>query len=171
MTRLLMALVLAAAVLTAAAPAQAASVDVTCTGTETVGYQPGLTLTSKTVAATVDGILSPCVSPDPDLIAGTYAQAFTATLSCATVLGGLAATRVFHWNNGQSSTFAYHRAINNAAGQTTVTFTGTITSGRFQGATAVEQAVFVTPNVTMCLTSGGLTALGPGPVVLTINHL
>lgn len=171
MTRLITALVLVVGFLVAADPVQAASVDVSCTGSEVVSYQPGLTLAAKNVHTSVSGLLSPCVSTDPDLTSGAYAQTFDAALSCTTVLADLAATRTIRWNNGQSSTFTYHRAINNAAGQSTVTFTGSITAGRFHGATAVEQAIFVTPNVTNCLTSSGLSALGPGPVVLTINHL
>jgi len=59
-------------------------------------------------------------------------------------LGGLAATRIFNWSNGQSSTFSYNRAINDVGGQTTVTITGTIVSGRFAGDTAIEQVAFVT---------------------------
>lgn len=171
MTRFMTALLLVAGFLTAAGPAQAASVDVSCTGSEVANYQPGLTLTGKAVHTSVSGLLSPCASSDPHIVSGTYAQTFTATLSCTTLVAGLNATRVIHWNNGQSSTFTYHRTINNVAGQTTVTFTGAISAGRFKGATAVEQAIFVTPNVTQCLTRGGLTALGPGPVVLTINHV
>ena len=57
-------------------------------------------------------------------------------LSCGTLLGGLAATRIFNWSNGQSSTFSYNRAINDVGDQTTVTFTGTIVSGRFAGCAA-----------------------------------
>ncbi|WP_163572367.1 hypothetical protein [Fodinicola feengrottensis] len=145
--------------------------DVSCTGTETATYQPGLTLRAKNVHTAVSGLLSPCTSPTTDITSGSYGQTFQATLSCDTLAAGLDATRVIHWSDGSTSAFAYHRAITNAAGQTTVTFAGTITAGRFRGATAVEQAIFVTPNVTQCLTSGGLTALGPGPVVLTVNHL
>jgi hypothetical protein len=164
------AAVLLAGALLPAADAHAATVDVTCTGTEAVGYQPGLLLAASSTAVTVDGILAPCTTSDPGITAGTYLQRFSATLSCETLLAGLSATRVFTWSNGQTSTFAYHRVINNALGQTTVTFTGTIVSGRFAGDTAVEQAVFVTPNSLQCLAPPGLTTLGPGVVVLTIDH-
>ena len=152
-----------------ATTASATSMDVSCVGTETVTYQPGLLLTVQSVAVTVNGILAPCTSSDPAITSGTYLQNFTATLSCSTVFAGLAATRVFQWSNGQSSTFSYNRAINNVGGQTTVTFTGTIVSGRFAGATAVQQVVFVTPNTLQCLAPPGLTTLGPGASVLTIT--
>ena len=151
--------------------AHAVSADVSCVGTETVTYQPGLLLTPQTVNVTVNGILAPCTSSDPNITSGTYLQNFTTTLSCGTLLGGLAATRVFNWSDGQSSTFSYNRAINDVGGQTTVTFTGTIVSGRFAGDTAIEQVVFVTPNTLECLASPGLTALGPGVAVLTIDKV
>jgi hypothetical protein len=160
--------VLVLAGMCASTPAHAASVDVTCAGTETVSYDPGLLLTPQAVHTIVTGILAPCTSGVPGITAGTYREDFTTPLSCATLLSGRAGTRVFHWNDGSTSTFSFDRALNNVAGQITVTFTGTITAGRFAGDTAVEQAVFVTPSALQCLAPPGITALGPGPVVLTI---
>jgi hypothetical protein len=150
------------------APASAAGVDVTCAGTETVEYQPGLLLTPQNVRVTVHGMLSPCGSSDSGITGGAYLQSFTATLSCDTVLAPLAATRVFQWSNGRSSTFLYRRTINDAGGQTTVTFQGTITGGEFSGDPAVEQVVFVTPSSARCLAPPGLTSLGPSPATLGI---
>lgn len=150
--------------------AHALSVDVSCAGTETVSYNPGVRLTAQQVNVVVTGILSPCSSSDGTVSAGTYNESFTTTLSCDTLLAGRSGTRVFHWSNGRSSTFAFNRALNNAGGQTTVTFTGTITSGEFAGDTALEQVVFVTPNTLQCLAPPGVTALGPGPAILTISH-
>jgi hypothetical protein len=164
------ALAVSGVVLTSPA-AHAVSADVLCVGTETVTYKPGLLLTPQTVNVTVNGILAPCSSSDPNITAGTYLQNFTTTLSCGTLLGGLAATRVFNWSNGQSSTFSYNRAINDVGGQTTVTFTGTIVSGRFAGDTAIEQVVFATLNTLQCLAPPGLTALGPGAAILTIDRV
>jgi hypothetical protein len=148
--------------------AHAVAADVTCTGTETVNYQPGLLLSSQQVHVAVNGILAPCVSSNPAVTAGTYLPAFSATLSCATLLSGLPGTRVFQWSDGKSSTFTYSRTLNSVGGQLTVTFTGTITAGEFAGDTAVEQVVFVTPNTLQCLAPPGLTSLGPGLVVLSI---
>jgi len=155
----------------AAPAAQAVSVDALCVGTETVTYQPGLVLTPRTVDVTVSGILAPCASSDPDITSGTYLQHFTTTLSCATLLGGLAATRIFNWSNGESSSFSYNRAINDVGGQTTVTFAGTIVGGKFARDTAIEQVAFVTPNTLQCLTPSGLTTLGPGAAILTIDRI
>jgi hypothetical protein len=150
--------------------AYALSVDVTCAGTETVIYQPGLLVAAQLVHVDVTGILAPCSSSDKGITAGNYEENFMTTLSCSTLFAGRAGTRVFHWSNGQSSTFAFNRAINNAGGQTTVTFTGNITSGEFAGDTVVEQVAFVTPSTAQCLAAPGLTALGPDPAVLSITR-
>ncbi|NUR58397.1 MAG: hypothetical protein HOV87_06850 [Catenulispora sp.] len=151
--------------------AHAVSIDVTCAGTETVSYSPGLLLTTQTVRTSVTGSLAACSSSDPGITAGTYREDFSASLSCATLLSGRAGTRIFRWSDGTTSTFAFNRALNNAAGQVTVTFSGSITAGRFTGDTVLEQVVFVTPNPLQCLASPGLTTLGPGPVVLSISQL
>lgn len=154
-----------------ASTAPGARMDVFCLGTETGTYSPGLLLfTPQAVHVSVNGVLAPCASSDSKIKSGTYLQHFDATLSCATVLAGLAATRVFNWSDGESSTFSYNRAINDVLGQTTVTFTGTIVSGKFEGDTVFEQVVFVTPNALQCLAPPGLTALGPGIAVLGIGH-
>ena len=156
---------------TAMAPytAHAASGSVTCAGTETVSYQPGLLITPQTSHVVVTGIMAPCTSSDAGITAGNYQESFSTTLSCSTLLAGRTGTRVFHWSNGQSSTFTFNRALNNVGGQTTVTFTGDIVSGEFSGDTAVEQVTFVTPSTLQCLAPPGLTTLGPGPAVLIIT--
>ncbi|MFJ5032823.1 hypothetical protein ACIQB5_33210 [Streptomyces sp. NPDC088560] len=159
---------LASATLIAPA-AHAATVDVTCAGTETVRYDPGLLLIPETVHGDVTGILAPCSSSDRGLTTGNYQESFSTSLSCATLLAPRTGTRVFHWSNGQTSTFTFNRALNNVAGQTTVTLTGDITSGEFAGDTALEQVTFVTPTTLQCLNPLGLTALGPGPAVLTLT--
>lgn len=162
---------LAAGLMLTAPAARAAGADVTCTGTETVAYQPGLLLTARSVSGSVTGILAPCGSTNPAITAGNYQEDFTTTLSCSTLLAGRSGTRVFHWSDGQTSTFAFNRAINDVGGQTTVTFTGDVTAGEFAGDTVVEQVVFVTPSLLQCLATPGLTSLGPGPVVLSISKL
>ena len=151
--------------------AHAVSLDVTCVGTETVTYQPGLLLAPQTVQVVVTGILAPCTSSDAGVTASSYQESFATTLSCSTLFAGRTGTRVFHWSNGQSSTFSFNRAINDVGGQTTVTFAGTIVSGEFTGDTVVEQVVFVTPGILQCLAPPGLTTLGPGPVVLNISQV
>src|SRR5581483_11922869 len=152
-------------------PAHAVSLDVTCAGTETATYNPGLLITSQTTQVAVTGILAACTSSDPGITSGSYSENFPTTLSCATIFAGRAGTRTIRWSNGQSTTFEFTRAINNAAGQITVTFTGDATSGEFTGDTVIEQVVFVTPNALQCLAPPGLTQIGPGIATVTIDKL
>ena len=152
-----------------ARPAHAATTDLTCTGTSTMTFQPGLLLTPQTVAVTTNEILSPCESVNTAITSGTSDRGVTQTLSCATVLAGVPRTITYQWSNGESSVVSYNIATNDVGGQTTITATGTVVSGIFAGDTAVEQTVFVTPGALQCLTPPGLTALGPGAVVLTIT--
>ncbi|MFI1202733.1 hypothetical protein ACH4VR_25375 [Streptomyces sp. NPDC020883] len=67
-----------------ASAAHAPSVEVVCTGTETVQYNPGLLLTPQTVHVNVTGILAPCSSSDAGLTDGNYQEGFDASLFCAT---------------------------------------------------------------------------------------
>jgi hypothetical protein len=154
-----------------AAAAHALSSGVSCTGTETAGYNPGLSLSSHTTNVSVNGILEACASSDPTVTSGSYTQHFSAALSCTTLFAGLDASRVLQWSNDRTSTFNYTRTLNNVGGQTTVTFTGVITAGEFAGDTAVQQVVFATPDAQACLTTAGLTQLGPGVSVLTVDEV
>ncbi|WP_069161116.1 hypothetical protein [Nocardia altamirensis] len=149
--------------------AAAVSVDVTCEGTETATYEPGLRQTAQPVSYAVNGVLSACSSSDPSIIAGTYGEQSSATLSCATFFAEASGTRVFRWSDGRSSTFAFDRAIKDAGGQSTVTLTGTIVKGEFVGSAVIEQVAFLTPRTTDCLISPGLAQLGPAKVALTIS--
>lgn len=152
-------------------PAHAVSLDVTCAGTETATYNPGLLINTQTSQVAVTGILAACTSADPGITSGNYTENFSAALSCATLFAGRAGTRTIRWSNGQSTTFDFTRAINNAAGQITVTFTGDVTGGEFTGDTVIEQVVFVTPGALQCLAPPGLTQVGPGIATVTINKL
>ncbi|MFG1793601.1 hypothetical protein [Nocardia sp. NPDC049149] len=149
--------------------AAAVSVDLACEGTETATYEPGLRQTPQPVSYAVNGVLSPCSSSDPGIIAGSYSEQSSATLSCATFFAESSGTRVFRWGDGRSSTFAFDRAIKDAGGQSTVTLTGAVVKGEFVGSTVTEQIAFTTPRTTDCLISPGLAQLGPAKVALTIS--
>lgn len=146
--------------------AAAAGVELTCVGGEVADYRPGLQLLPRQVDVEVAGTLGGCVGA---VTGGTYGSRFPAVLSCATLLAQLDGTRTFHWNDRSTSTFTYRRILTNLGGQTLVTFTGTITAGRYAGATAVEQVVFASLDTLRCLTPAGLTTLGTGIAALTIT--
>lgn len=154
----------------AAAPAQALD-QVTCAGTQTSTYNPGLQLlTTQTVTATVATHYGTCVSAaDPAIHSAspTLVQR-QATLSCVALLSSAPApgTVTYTWDNGRTSTFQYTNSLTQAAGLLTVTATGSIVSGEFAGASAVAVAEDVALP-TDCLAPGGLTSQ-TGAITLTI---
>lgn len=158
--------------LTAAAPTPATAADqLTCAGSQTSAYAPGLQLlTTQTVTATVNTHYGTCASvTDPTIHSAspTLVQR-QATLSCVALLSSAPSpgTIVYRWDNGQTSTFQYSNSLTQAAGLLTVTATGSIVSGEFAGASAVAVAEDVALP-TDCLSAGGLTSQ-TGEITLTI---
>jgi hypothetical protein len=154
------------AVLALAAAPSAAQATVVCFGTQTTEYSPGVTLEPREVTITFEEILSSCVSPtDPSVTSGRASGSRRRMASCLELLG----ERVYTWSNNRRSTFRYTTATVVVGGVRTITHTGTIVSGQFEGDTAVE--VFTQPalNTQDCLGEGvtrttglaELTALSP----------
>ncbi|MFI9561032.1 hypothetical protein [Nonomuraea endophytica] len=173
MTRLttaLTALVLAIAILPA--PAASAAVDsLTCTGTSHLAYSPGLTFTPQTVTLTETDTYTSCVSSDPTLTSGHISGSFTvAGLSCAYLTAGPDRYRV-NWNNGQTSTIAFTETeATVVAGVQQYVGIGTVTSGEFNGGTAVFTWAYLPPSPLNCLAPGGLTSQN-GTVIANITGL
>src|SRR5438132_1684097 len=99
---LLVALMLPAAAVTA----QAGLLDVTCEGTQTVTYSPGLLVVPGQQTIHTETSYAPCVSVSkPAVHSGEAVGNTTANISCETLLQGGRATRTITWNTGQTSTF------------------------------------------------------------------
>ena len=154
----------------AATPAQAGgALDLTCQGTQTVNFTPGLLLTPKQVIFKASDDFTSCVSvPDPSIKSGTYTSTAQALLSCLTVLQPGTGTKTFTWSNGQTSTFTHSSTVLQVAGQTLMTLTGTITAGKFMGDTAVQVITIASTNPLGCVASPGVTsAQGTSTLVIT----
>lgn len=135
------------AVLGGAAPASAAVADITCLGSQTVHYSPGLTLvpTDQTISVTTD--YATCVSTtEPDITSG---QSFITTevpaRTCLSPLDTDTITVTITWNTGATSTFTATRTVTDLAATILVTYTGTIVSGTFAGALLAQ--VIEYPNI------------------------
>lgn len=157
----------AASALALAAPASADPVDVTCVTSADLTFSPGLTLTTTPTSITTAGQLGPCVSvSDPTVTSGSHGSTFSRTTSCVGLLNTGAGTRVFHWSNGQTSTFSFSSTSTYVLGQLVTTLRGTITAGEFAGSSAVQVATFAA-DLTKCLQPGGLTgATGVGNLTI-----
>jgi hypothetical protein len=81
--------------------------NVSCTGTVTVTYTPGVTRTAQHVAFTGTGTLTNCYSPDGDDTGldsgGTFTVHGSGTLTCQG-LSSETSTLAISWNNGRSTT-------------------------------------------------------------------
>lgn len=113
--------------------------ELTCTGTETFSFSPGVTFSSRNHEVIVQGTLSSCISSsDSNLSSGTYQDHFNVDTYCPNLVYERLGTRVINWNNGKSSTFAF----TNTASTKDSKYTGSITEGEFAGYTAVEYTEF-----------------------------
>lgn len=154
-----------------ASPADASVLDVTCVGQESRTYSPGLLLTDQSIDVDLDAVMSPCVSTDSGITAGTYTASYTQSLSCLDLdANANNQTRVFNWNDSSSSTMTANRTVQRLTLTTVVTFTGTISSGKFAGDTAVLVVTVLNPSVLNCLSSPGVTST-TGTVTLEITSL
>ena len=152
-----------------AGTAQAASGDVTCLGTVTANYSPGLLLISGPQTVTTNEIDAPCASAsNPDVTSGHAGITVNVDAGCLNVLQPGSETKVFTWNTGQSSVFSFNRSISRIGGNSIVTLAGAISQGLFAGSSALEIITFPTINLLNCLTPPGITSLF-GVATLTIG--
>ncbi|MFI1585562.1 hypothetical protein [Embleya sp. NPDC020630] len=156
----LVSLVVAAGLVAAAAPAAHAAASTTCTGTATVGYSPGLTLTPQTVTLNESDSVPSCVSTDPTItgvVTGPYSYPL-ANASCNNVQVDPGSVLVIHWNNGRSSTVGGLTYVTTTTlGISQTIGTGTVSAGEFTGAAGILTWLFPLVNPLSCLTPGGLT--------------
>ena len=151
------------------ASAQAASLAV-CTGADTGHYSPAMTLTSQTGTVTYTDTFS-CTSNDPGAATGSTGGTFTGTYSCTTQQSpaGSSGTATFTWADSTTSTFSY-TDVNGAllvGGSYIDTLTGTMTTGKFAGATVTEVIASPTLSVLQCLTTGVSDLTGVATLTIT----
>lgn len=148
-----------AGVFAAASPrAHAAVADLTCPGTESVTFTPGLLLTTQQVTVHTSRQWGPCVSSDPTVSSGSDAETFVNTISCLSLAAAGTGTLTFTWSNKHTSTFAFTKTVSHPVGQTVVTYTGNITAGEFAGDSVLETITGAAVDLTACLAPPGITS-------------
>lgn len=150
--------------MTAAVPASAHpknSRPVLCHGTESVSYQPGVTLQARPVHITVDGVFASCTGGDGTVKSGGYHDEFTIVTGCVNPIEGFEASRKYVWNTGESSTADIAGSSTVVAGQVVTPATGTVTRGRFHDRKVLQIIPIVQPSVLQCLGKGLTHATGP----------
>ncbi|MFE9696414.1 hypothetical protein [Streptomyces sp. NPDC006270] len=143
----------------AGAAEQVVPYQVVCGGSQTTTYNPGLTNTPQTLTRSGQNIHAPCLATvSPFTFTGSTAFTSTSTLSCLSLTEANTGVDLISWSTGATSTFSYNRTVSIVQGQTVVTLTGEITSGWFQGATAVETITSVALDLGACATAEGITS-------------
>ncbi len=141
-----------------------------CTGTQATSFNPGLTLIPRQSTFKAVGSLSPCETLGSTISSGNYERTGTGMFSCLLDSGeGTPPTYTYRWNNGKSSTVRYELTTRaRPAGQTIFTFSGTVQSGEYAGARAVQTLTLATTQSTGCVTPEGATN-NSGVVTLTFT--
>jgi len=151
------------------APAAHAVADITCAGTETQMFSPGLRLTPQAETLTVHSIYNPCVSTgDPSITFGTTDFSISLPLSCLDLPRSSSGTMPFNWSNGSQSTFSFNRIATTVGGELVVSETGVITAGEFFGDTVQRTVTGPTLNTLQCVSPPGITSR-TGVVSLVIS--
>lgn len=147
---------------------------VTCTGTHTTNWSPGLTNTSQTIVVSTTSNWSPCVSLSfPLVTSASSSESFQSTFSCQSLLLPTSSrTWVISWSDGVTSTYTFNATINNIGTlNTTIVGVGAIVDGRYKGANATSTFLLGNLQSTLndsCDTATGVTSVsGLSTLVIT----
>ncbi|WKU05507.1 hypothetical protein [Micromonospora sp. HUAS LYJ1] len=157
------------------APAAAKAADatlVTCIGTQTTNYSPGLLLTNQTVHKSGTNEWPLCTGSTQGITsASSPFDVPHIQLSCISPLGSGAGTQVITWvhaTTAPTSTFEWTSTRSVLAGQAVTILTGTITAGLFAGSSAQQIIVAPQLNLLGCLLPPGVTEeTGTSTLVIT----
>lgn len=156
--------------------ASADTVLVTCTGTNVITYEPGITYTEKTVHITGEDNAALCVDAAKPLELLSFEAPFSGefTTSCASVFSGGTGTQTLKWKRAgelTGETSEWHWTMHfstNANGQLLSIADGPIVSGRYAGKQLRQVITVATGDQTACSQPGGLTETsGPSSWVFT----
>jgi hypothetical protein len=162
------AVVVACGLALAPLSAHAGTELLSCGGTGSNTYHPGVTNTPKTVTVHSEAHYQPCTGTS-GITSGHYELSATGTVSC--LGGGFAITFTITWNTGQTSTITtVGILVLRPANETVVLYHGTVTAGTFTGATVLQTATILNTTPERCFTPEGVTG-STGPAVITITQL
>lgn len=158
------------AALVVQAPDAYAATLLNCSGTATVGFNPGLTNTTQQTTVTDDESYAPCTVPNTGIVSGSGSLTVTVNASCVANVIQVPSSATYTWNTGQTSAvqFGSNEVVRLADGSTQVTSTGSVSRGFGAGAQATRVIVLPQLNAAQCMSPPGVTQLS-GPVALTFT--
>ncbi|MBZ4322452.1 hypothetical protein [Streptomyces huiliensis] len=147
-----------------AAEARGPAAPVTCVGTNSVGFSPGLGLRARRTRITGTGAYT-CVSADPGFASATSEISGGGTNGC--FVSDATTVEKITWSNGRKSVVRYPMGtVGQVAGQAVVLVVGRVVSGAFRGRTVASPGAQLTLDVPACATDRGVRLI-TGPSTLT----
>ncbi|NVK82191.1 hypothetical protein [Streptomyces morookaense] len=138
---------------------------VSCTGTNTIGFSPGLSLRARRTRITGTGSYH-CTSADRRLTAAGSEITGGGVNGC--FASDATTVEKITWNTGERSVVVYPMGdVRQVAGQAVVLVVGKVVSGRFRGRTVASPGVQLTLDVPACATDRGVQRIS-GPSALLI---
>ncbi len=160
--RRMLAITAAALTITAATAVPATALDpVTCTGSRTISYSPGLVLAERPQTVGIDTTYPNCLAlTTPAVTSGkAVPKSFPRVEGCLTLANPSSGSSVdvIKWNNKKSSTLTTTYVTSTAGGTLVIVQNGTVTDGLYKGGTVVQTLVTTLPSTLECLNEPGVT--------------
>ncbi|MGK5543739.1 hypothetical protein ACSNOH_03215 [Streptomyces sp. URMC 127] len=143
----------------------AATPAVSCAGSNTISFSPGLSLAAQRTRIGGSGAYS-CLSTDPALRSGTSSISGGGRNGC--FFSDATTVERIVWNTGERTTVVYHVGnVQQVAGQAVVLVAGRAVEGRFKGRTVASPGVQATLDPLKCASKGGVELItGPSTLVI-----
>lgn len=134
----------------ASAPAEALE-TITCTGSTYSTFNPPITNQPTASTYLSEHTYGPCISTVPGISSGGFSGSAQVERSCLSLLEIVPSLSItIDWNNGQSSTAEVGYVANIVGALYTVTLTGAVTDGVFQGRSFVQQMTAPATDIALC---------------------
>ena len=149
----------------ASASAHASRAAVSCTGSNTISFSPGLSLTAQRTRISGSGSYS-CLSTDPGVKWGKSSISGGGRNGC--FFSDATTVEYITWNTGEKTKVVYRMGtVQQVAGQAVVLVVGRVVEGRFKGRTVTSPGVQAVLNPLECASQGGVERI-VGPSALLI---
>ncbi|MFF4160906.1 hypothetical protein [Streptomyces sp. NPDC001678] len=161
----LAALVHAAPDASAHASRAAAAAAVSCAGSNTISFSPGLSLAARRTRIGGSGGYS-CLSTDPALRSGVSSISGGGWNGC--FFSDATTVERITWNTGERTTVVYRLGnVQQVAGQAVVLVVGRVVKGKFEGRTVASPGLQITLDPLKCVSKGGVELItGPSTLVI-----
>ncbi|MBT2386530.1 hypothetical protein [Streptomyces sp. ISL-11] len=136
-----------------------------CTGSNTISFSPGLSLTAQHTRIGGSGSYS-CLSTDPAVKWGRSSISGGGRNGC--FFSDATTVERITWNTGEKTKVVYHLGtVQQVAGQAVVLVVGRVVEGRFKGRTVTSPGLQTVLNPLECASKGGVERI-TGPSTLLI---